>query len=148
MEPLTRGAYPESMKTRIGDRLPEFTQEERSMLKGSFDFIGFNYYGGIYAFNKPISSSFSYATDSEIDITGYASISTINLFSWRSVQSYYRSLCLHAGRRDGKPIGEQGRNYSRIYIYPKGLREVLRHIKHKYSNPLIYITENGTTQHS
>lgn len=70
MEPVTRGNYPESMRIRVRDRLPEFRQEEREMIKGSFDFIGFNYYGGIYAFNKPNSSSFSYTTDSEFDITG------------------------------------------------------------------------------
>ncbi|KAL0300539.1 UNVERIFIED_CONTAM: Beta-glucosidase 12 [Sesamum radiatum] len=116
MEPLTRGTYPESMRVRVRDRLPKFTEEEINMMEGSFDFIGFNYYGAMYAFNKPNSSSFSYATDSEIDITG---------------------------RRNGKPIGEQARNSSRIYIYPQGLGKILRHIKEKYNDPLIYITENG-----
>ncbi|KAL0407545.1 UNVERIFIED_CONTAM: Beta-glucosidase 12 [Sesamum latifolium] len=115
MEPLTRGTYPESMRVRVRDRLPKFTEEEISMTKGSFDFIGFNYYGAMYAFNKP-TSSFSYTTDSEIDITG---------------------------RKNGKPIGEQARNSSRIYIYPQGLGKILRHIKEKYNDPLIYITENG-----
>ncbi|KAI3466882.1 hypothetical protein Pfo_023545 [Paulownia fortunei] len=116
MEPLTLGNYPENMRLRVRGRLPEFTEEEINMMKGSFDFIGFNYYGAIYAFNKPNSSSFSYTTDSEIDITG---------------------------KRNGTAIGEQARNSSRIYIYPKGLREMLRHIKERYNNPLIYITENG-----
>ncbi|XP_051136155.1 beta-glucosidase 13-like [Andrographis paniculata] len=118
MEPLTRGDYPESMRSRVrGGRLPVFTPKERQMVKGSFDFIGLNYYGGIYAYNKPNSSSFSYATDAEIDIT--------------------------ASRRNGKPIGRQGRNASRIYIYPKGLRQLLVHMKKEYDNPVIYITENG-----
>ncbi|XP_020551751.1 beta-glucosidase 12-like isoform X1 [Sesamum indicum] len=116
MEPLTRGTYPESMRVRVRGRLPKFTREEINMMEGSFDFIGFNYYGAMYAFNKPNSSSFSYTTDSEIDITG---------------------------RRNGKPIGEQARNSSRIYIYPQGLRKILRHIEEKYNDPLIYITENG-----
>ncbi|PIN24092.1 Beta-glucosidase, lactase phlorizinhydrolase [Handroanthus impetiginosus] len=116
MEPVTRGTYPESMRIRVRDRLPEFTEEEINMLNGSFDFIGFNYYGAIYAFHKPNSSSFSYTTDAEIEITG---------------------------KRNGKPIGEQGRNSSRIYIYPKGLPKMLRYIKEEYNDPLIYITENG-----
>ncbi|CAI9783490.1 unnamed protein product [Fraxinus pennsylvanica] len=116
MEPLTFGKYPESMRVRVGNRLPEFTKEEADMVKGSFDFLGVNYYGALYASNKPNSSSFSYDTDSEMDATGI---------------------------RNQKPIGEQGRNSSVIYIYPKGLRELLMHIKQIYNDPLIYITENG-----
>ncbi|KAL8479853.1 hypothetical protein ACS0TY_026701 [Phlomoides rotata] len=116
MEPLTAGDYPESMKIGVGDRLPQFTENETKMMKGSFDFIGFNYYGAIYALNSPNSSSSSYATDAEIEITGI---------------------------RDGKKIGEQGRNTSRIYIYPKGLYQILKFFKERYNDPLIYITENG-----
>lgn len=70
MEPLTRGKYPQSMRVRVGERLPKFEEKEGNMVKGSFDFIGFNYYGAIYAVDKPNSTTFSYATDSEMVITG------------------------------------------------------------------------------
>ncbi|RXI04206.1 hypothetical protein DVH24_038480 [Malus domestica] len=30
-----------------------------------------------------------------------------------------------------------------LVIYPKGIREILLYAKHKYNNPVIYITENG-----
>jgi len=30
-----------------------------------------------------------------------------------------------------------------LYIYPKGIRQLLLYTKTKYKNPLIYITENG-----
>ncbi|RXI04194.1 hypothetical protein DVH24_038468 [Malus domestica] len=30
-----------------------------------------------------------------------------------------------------------------LVVYPKGIREILLYAKHKYNNPLIYITENG-----
>ncbi|XP_075505341.1 beta-glucosidase 12-like isoform X1 [Primulina tabacum] len=116
MEPLTVGKYPNSMRARVGSRLPEFSDENIDRLKGSFDFIGFNYYGAIYALNKPNSSSLSYLTDSEVEITG---------------------------ERNGKPIGAQTRKSSPIYIYPKGLPQILRHIREEYNDPLIYITENG-----
>ena len=31
-----------------------------------------------------------------------------------------------------------------LYVYPKGIHDLLLYVKTKYSNPLIYITENGT----
>jgi len=30
-----------------------------------------------------------------------------------------------------------------LYVYPKGIQELLLHVKKVYNNPLIYITENG-----
>lgn len=44
MEPLTSGKYPESMQLYVGRRLPEFSKEEAELVRGSFDFIGLNYY--------------------------------------------------------------------------------------------------------
>ncbi|KAL6502146.1 hypothetical protein OROHE_024739 [Orobanche hederae] len=118
MDPITFGRYPKSMRRRTGHRLPEFTKEETNMLKGSFDFLGLNYYSAKYAINiaRAHSDQVSYITDS-----GYTS----------------------TGIKDGMPIGEQGSNGSRYYSYPKGLRGMLRYIKLKYNDPVIYITENG-----
>ncbi|KAL3818538.1 hypothetical protein ACJIZ3_004443 [Penstemon smallii] len=118
MDPITFGRYPESMRTRAGSRLPNFTKEEADMLKGSYDFLGLNYYSGMYAKDNPIinSSKLSFTTDSGAKTTGL---------------------------RDGVPLGDQGCSLSRYYTYPKGFREILRHIKDKYNNPAIYVTENG-----
>ena len=44
MEPLQYGDYPISMKKNAGVRIPAFTTRESEQLKGSFDFIGVNYY--------------------------------------------------------------------------------------------------------
>jgi len=30
-----------------------------------------------------------------------------------------------------------------LYVYPKGIQELLLYVKKVYNNPLIYITENG-----
>ncbi|KAI3455921.1 hypothetical protein Pfo_012584 [Paulownia fortunei] len=117
MDPITFGRYPESMRARVGDRLPEFTKEEADMVKGSLDFLGLNYYSAKYAIN------IAQPTDHVSYITDSGAIST--------------------GEKDGIPIGEQGSNGSRYYSYPKGLRGILQYIKLKYNDPVIYITENG-----
>lgn len=42
------------------------------MLKGSFDFIGMNYYSSNYAVDIPVANSIniSYSTDSQANLTG------------------------------------------------------------------------------
>lgn len=52
---MTQGDYPFSMRALVGDRLPRFTVEEAQMVKGSFDFIGLNYYTSFYAAALPFS---------------------------------------------------------------------------------------------
>jgi len=53
MEPLTSGRYPENMRILVGKRLPEFSAEESTLLAGSLDFLGLNYYTSKYAANRP-----------------------------------------------------------------------------------------------
>ena len=43
-DPIYKGFYPDSVKKLIGDRLPAFTEEELSVVKGSSDFFGLNTY--------------------------------------------------------------------------------------------------------
>ena len=43
-DPIYKGFYPDSVKKLIGDRLPEFTEEEISVVKSSSDFFGLNTY--------------------------------------------------------------------------------------------------------
>ncbi|KAK4397152.1 Beta-glucosidase 17 [Sesamum angolense] len=49
MNPLVYGEYPRSMQFLVGNRLPKFTEEQAAMVKGSFDYVGLNYYTGNYA---------------------------------------------------------------------------------------------------
>lgn len=44
MHPLMYGDYPDVMKITAGCRLPVFSKSESNLVKGSFDFIGVNYY--------------------------------------------------------------------------------------------------------
>lgn len=53
MDPITKGNYPKSMQTLVGNRLPKFSKEESDNLKGSFDFLGLNYYSSSYAADAP-----------------------------------------------------------------------------------------------
>ncbi|KAL0336494.1 UNVERIFIED_CONTAM: Beta-glucosidase 40 [Sesamum radiatum] len=49
IEPLIYGDYPRSMRTRVGTRLPKFSQAQAAQVKGAFDFIGINHYTTWYA---------------------------------------------------------------------------------------------------
>ncbi|RDY01891.1 Cyanogenic beta-glucosidase, partial [Mucuna pruriens] len=117
MDPLTNGEYPKSMRSMVGNRLPEFTKEEATQLKGSFDFLGLNYYSSFYAAQAPHQHGAKPAiqTDSLVNITN---------------------------QHDGKPLGPMAAS-SWLCIYPRGFRQLLLFIKNQYNNPVIYITENG-----
>ena len=49
------GDYPETMKTRVGSRLPAFTEDESDQVKGAIDFVGVINYMALYV--KDNSSS-------------------------------------------------------------------------------------------
>ncbi|XP_027341440.1 beta-glucosidase 12-like [Abrus precatorius] len=117
MGPLTTGSYPQSMCSLVGGRLPKFSKQQAKLLIGSFDFIGLNYYTSNYAANAPRQSNArpNYLTDSFTNLTT---------------------------QRNGTPIGPNAAS-SWLYVYPKGILELLLYVKEKYNNPLIYITENG-----
>lgn len=71
MEPLVFGDYPKSMKDLVKERLPIFTEEQTKLVKGSFDFIGINYYTSRYAknMNKIPQRPPRYLTDCLADVT-------------------------------------------------------------------------------
>lgn len=70
MEPLMYGSYPVTMVKRVGRRLPKFSRVQSSSLKGSFNFIGLNYYTARYAIDRPCQhGDFSYTNDSCTDQT-------------------------------------------------------------------------------
>ncbi|KAK7377500.1 hypothetical protein VNO80_02925 [Phaseolus coccineus] len=122
MDPLTFGDYPKSMRSLVRTRLPKFTTEQARLLVGSFDFIGLNYYSTTYSSDAPQLSNAnpSYITD---------------------------SLVTASFERDGKPIGIKIAS-DWLYVYPKGIRDLLLYTKEKYNNPLIYITENGVNEYN
>ncbi|XP_050284263.1 beta-glucosidase 17-like isoform X2 [Quercus robur] len=115
--PVTYGDYPKSMRALVGNRLPNFTVIQSKMVKGSLDFLGVNYYTARYADDSTSSSSvnLSYTTDSHVNLTT---------------------------EKDGIPIGEPTPS-SWLYIYPRGIQELILYVEKNFNNPPIIITENG-----
>ncbi|XVF10001.1 hypothetical protein REPUB_Repub07fG0146600 [Reevesia pubescens] len=118
VDPVIFGKYPKSMQSLVGSRLPKFTKAESKMLKGSIDFLGVNYYTANYAENAPPSNTSNLFTDSRANLTT---------------------------EKNGVPIGTPT-VVSWLFIYPKGLKELMLYIKDKYNNPPIYVTENGVAE--
>ncbi|KAF2303097.1 hypothetical protein GH714_013770 [Hevea brasiliensis] len=102
MEPLKSGTYPADMVAHVGKRLPNFSKEESLMVKGSFDFIGLNYYTSKYGFDVPCKTEYlSYTTDSCAQSTA---------------------------ERNGIPIGPAtGSDW--LYVYPRGILDLLLYTK-------------------
>ncbi|XP_073288547.1 beta-glucosidase 13-like [Primulina huaijiensis] len=115
-DPVVHGDYPKVMRSILGNRLPNFTDDQRKSLKGSFDFLGINYYTGNYA---------SYSPSNAINVS--------------SNTDYMAKLTTS---KNGVPIG-QPTGVGSFFVYPEGLRKLLVYVKDNYNNPTIYITENG-----
>eukprot|EP01018_Ginkgo_biloba_P002630 Gb_22955 [translate_table: standard] len=114
LDPLTSGKYPDSMIRLVGARLPKFSRQQAADLKGSFDFIGLNYYTTQYTFNSQIPPN-PLRTDYFLDARA-------NLTSERH------------GVFEG---------VSNFRSYAPGLYEVIDYTKRRYNNPLIFMTETG-----
>ncbi|KAK4777778.1 hypothetical protein SAY87_017965 [Trapa incisa] len=120
LEPIVKGDYPKTVRSIVGKRLPRFTKEQSKMLKGSLDFLGLNYYTTYYAQNGSPSNphQLSFSTDPQVNV----------LY-----------------KRNGVYIGAQAAS-SWLYVYPKGIRDLVLYIKNTYGGFDIYITENGVDE--
>ncbi|KAK4432689.1 Oleuropein beta-glucosidase [Sesamum alatum] len=118
--PIVTGDYPPIMRELVGDRLPKFSADEEKLVKGSFDFLGMNYYTTNYA---------SYAPNPPGTPPSY----------------YADQLVAFSTERDGIPIGPKGGS-DWMYVVPFGIHRLLVHIKKTYNDPLIYITEHGVDE--
>ncbi|CAH2079116.1 unnamed protein product [Thlaspi arvense] len=116
MDPLTKGHYPLIMEQMLKKRLPRFTAKEALLVKGSYDFIGVNYYMTQFAKSVPPENPnrLSVMTDSQ------ARLSYVN----------------EDGPISPCPFGDD-------YYRPRGILDVLEYFKTNYGNPKVYITENG-----
>ncbi|PNT56093.1 hypothetical protein POPTR_001G227200v4 [Populus trichocarpa] len=121
--PITFGDYPDSMRSLVGNRLPKFTKEQSAMLKGSLDFLGLNYYTTNYAESIPLK-----ATGANLSYTDDRRVSQTT-------------------EKNGVPIGTPT-DLNWLYVYPRGIQDVLLYIKYNYKNPPVFITENGIAENA
>ncbi|RZB42137.1 Beta-glucosidase 40 isoform B [Glycine soja] len=108
-----------SMRTRVGSRLPKFSQSEAALVKGSLDFVGINHY-----------------------TTFYAKDNSTNLIGTLLHDSIADSGAVTLPFNGTKAISERASSIW-LYIVPQSMRSLMIYIKQKYGNPPVYITENG-----
>ncbi|XP_068717763.1 cytosolic beta-glucosidase-like [Montipora capricornis] len=119
---FVNGDWPEVMKMTvlknsesegIPNRLPEFTEEEKSFIKGTADFFALNVYSSFLIEHQeyPPEVDWNYETDRQLKESAD--------LSWQRGALYF------------------------MYKTPWSLRKLLNWIKEHYDDPEIIITENG-----
>ena len=123
---IVDGDYPTIMKEYVANisrlqglttsRLPQFSQSEKRMIAGTYDFFGLNHYTTSYVSHKTTAHPriAKLLLDFDIELTKDA--------AWPKAASFWLS------------------------IVPWGMRRLLGWIKEKYGDVPIYITENGMSQ--
>uniref|UniRef100_H2YEU9 Beta-glucosidase n=1 Tax=Ciona savignyi TaxID=51511 RepID=H2YEU9_CIOSA len=117
------GDYPDSMKEHILEMLPVLSEQEKNLIKGTYDFFGLNHYTTRLA-EQITDETQAFAIHPDMPSFVYPDP------SWE---------------RAGKQvIGSEW-----LFIVPTGLRKLLNYISKTYGDPSIIITENGcSTKHS
>ncbi|XP_058094328.1 beta-glucosidase 42 [Magnolia sinica] len=117
LDPIYFGDYPASMRERVADQLPKFSEEDKKSLQNSTDFVGLNHYTSRLIAHAPRKS----------EENGYY-----------QVQEMERIVELPGGGLIGEKAASEW-----LYIVPWGIRKILNYIAERYGNPPIYVTENG-----
>ena len=117
-DPLYHGDYPISMRARLGDRLPTFSDEDRARIRGSADFFGLNHY----------TTHLVADGEGESDPASNAGI----------VEDQGLRLLVDPAW----PLSAMG-----WPVVPDGLRSLLLWIDARYDRPPVVITENGCASH-
>ncbi|KAK3150857.1 hypothetical protein QOZ80_3AG0238660 [Eleusine coracana subsp. coracana] len=118
-DPFFFGDYPTTMRTRVGDRLPKFTADEATLVKGALDFVGINHY-----------------------TTYYTRHNSTNIIGTLLHNTLADTGTISLPFKNGRPIGDRA-NSIWLYIVPSGMRSLMNYVKQRYNSPPVYITENG-----
>ncbi|XP_053375783.1 uncharacterized protein LOC123534954 isoform X1 [Mercenaria mercenaria] len=145
------GDYPEVMKNTISEksriqgynesRLPEFTDEEKAEINGTFDFFGLNHYSSSYVTSdKKTDTNASYWDDQ--DTRGFADPSWIGSgSSWLKVvpfglrkilnwiKSHYNNVDVYVTENGVSDRNGTLRDYHRIHFYRTYINEILKAVK-------------------
>ncbi|PPQ75617.1 hypothetical protein CVT24_010985 [Panaeolus cyanescens] len=121
-DPIFKGYYPESLKQRLGNRLPEFSAEDIAVVKGSSDFFGLNTYTTNLV--KPKKEVIEEgAPGPKIAMKDLTAVETTFI------------------RPDGTQLGTQAK-VAWLQDYPEGFRSLLNYLWKSYKKP-VFVTENG-----
>lgn len=116
-DPVYKGDYPASMRHRLGNRLPQFSDKDLTLLLNSSDFFGLNHYTTMYA-------SDAAGTLQPASVYGNGGLS----------EDQEVNLTLDAGWK----LTEM-----KWAIVPWGCQKLLHWIDDRYGHPPVIITENG-----
>lgn len=116
-DPIYLGDYPQSMRERVGDRLPVLTAEQQELVQGSSDFFGLNHYTTMLVsepkgemVEQDVYGNGGLSEDQDIELSVNA--------KWEKTDMQWA-------------------------VVPWGCRKLLEWIAARYANPALYITENG-----
>ena len=117
-DPQVFGRYPNEMSSLItGGRLPQFNASMSALIKGSYDFLGLNYYASNYVQWTGVPGD-SFGNDGRFNSSAY--------------------------NATGHLIGPFAAS-TWLNVYPPGLRDMLVWIKKRYNDPEVYVFENGVS---
>nr|AHZ59666.1 glycoside hydrolase family 1 [Phyllotreta striolata] len=127
VNPIVYGDFPWAVKSIVKkrslaqgynrSRLPEFSQQQKELVKGTYDFLGLNYYTARYIKPDP---------DTPVDGKGYDFDSETTTFV--------------------DPHWEKGASFW-LYVVPWGIKKLVTWLSQTYGNPPVIITENGYSEH-
>lgn len=126
-DPIYFGDYPARMRAICGSRLPEFSEEESALLKGSADFFGINNYSTNLVRAPPASRALR---------------ALLRLYETATVGPGFVADVGRTGfAKDDESWERTDMGWA---IVPWGLRDLLLYLQRRYAPPGgIYVTENG-----
>mmetsp|Transcript_22612 Transcript_22612/g.50153 ORF Transcript_22612/g.50153 Transcript_22612/m.50153 type:complete len:510 (+) Transcript_22612:75-1604(+) len=100
-DPLVFGDYPAEMRTRLRDRLPQFTIAQRKEMIGSLDFMGLNHYSTMYASERMEKATYQgYWADMDVNFSSNPSWRK-NFMGWSTNPDGCRELLRWISERYG-----------------------------------------------
>ena len=142
-DPVYFGDYPQTVREKLKERLPSFSDEEKAMLKGSSDFFGLNHYTSFLC-SPPSTWLQIKQTPGDLSLLFKSVGSTKRGFAFLRKLLFAKT---HALRDPGATISA-ARSWKTTdmgwSIVPWGLEKLLLYIQERYSpTGGIIITENG-----